>query len=146
MIAAVGSIFVMPWHLFNAPEVIHYTLDTLGAAIGPLYGILVADYFILKHEHLFVDDLYSDKPDGHYWYQNGYNPAAIKALIAGFVGALLFVIIPQLFFLASFSWGIGAVVGATTYVKLMKGQGTAAARDERARRKAAPSGSTPLPT
>ena len=69
MIAAVGSVFVMPWHLFNSPVVIHYTLDTLGAAIGPLYGILVADYFIVKHEHLFVDDLYSDKPDGHYWYR-----------------------------------------------------------------------------
>src|SRR5919112_5085362 len=76
MIAAVGSVFVMPWHLFNSPLVIHYTLDTLGAAIGPLYGILVADYFILKHEHLFVDDLYSDKPDGHYWYTNGFNLAA----------------------------------------------------------------------
>jgi NCS1 family nucleobase:cation symporter-1 len=146
MIAAVGSVFVMPWHLFNSPLVIHYTLDTLGAAIGPLYGILVADYFILKHEHLFVDDLYSDKPDGHYWYQNGYNPAAIKALIAGFVVALLFVVIPQLFFLASFSWGISALIGGYSYVWLMRRQGTAAARDERARRKAAPSGSTPLPT
>ena len=85
MIAAVGSVFVMPWHLFNSPDVIHYTLDTLGAAIGPLYGILVADYFIVKHEKLFVDDLYSDKPDGHYWYSNGFNPAAVKALIIGFV-------------------------------------------------------------
>jgi NCS1 family nucleobase:cation symporter-1 len=146
MIAAVGSIFVMPWHLFNSPLVIHYTLDTLGAAIGPLYGILVADYFIVKHEHLFVDDLYSDKPDGHYWYHNGYNPAAIKALVAGFAVALLFVVIPQLFFLASFSWGIGAAVGATTYVKLMKGQGgLAVARDERGRRKMALNGGGPTP-
>src|SRR3712207_8963367 len=85
MIAAVGSVFVMPWHLFNAPEVIHYTLDTLGAAIGPLYGILVADYFIVKHDKLHVDDLYSDKPDGRYWYSNGFNPSAIKALVIGFV-------------------------------------------------------------
>jgi nucleobase:cation symporter-1, NCS1 family len=146
MIAAVGSVFVMPWHLFNSPLVIHYTLDTLGAAIGPLYGILVADYFILKHEHLFVDDLYSDKPDGHYWYQNGYNPAAIKALALGFGTGLLFVLIPQLFFLASFSWGISALIGGYSYVWLMRRQGTAAARDERARRKATPSGSTPLPT
>ena len=147
MIAAVGSVFVMPWHLFNSPLVIHYTLDTLGAAIGPLYGILVADYFIVKHEHLFVDDLYSDKPDGHYWYQNGYNPAAIKALVAGFGVALLFVVIPQLYFLASFSWGIGAADRWHPYVKADEGSGQlAAARDERARRKTAPSGSTPLPT
>jgi NCS1 family nucleobase:cation symporter-1 len=145
MIAAVGSVFVMPWHLFNAPEVIHYTLDTLGAAIGPLYGILVADYFIVKHEHLFVDDLYSDKPDGHYWYTNGFNPAAVKALIAGFVVAALFVFIPQLFFLASFSWVIGASVGSYAYVQFMRRQGIGEARAERARQKMALGGTTPQP-
>lgn len=126
MIAAVGSVFVMPWHLFNSPEVIHYTLDTLGAAIGPLYGILVADYFVVKHEKLYVDDLYSDKPDGRYWYSKGFNPAAVKALVIGFVSGLIFVIIPALYFLASFSWAIGAAVGAYLYVQLMKRQSVAA--------------------
>jgi nucleobase:cation symporter-1, NCS1 family len=133
MIAAVGSVFVMPWNLFSAPEIIHYTLDTLGAAIGPLYGILVADYHIIKHEHLFVDDLYDDRPTGHYYYNNGFNPAAVKALITGFVTGLLFVFIPQLFFLASFSWVIGALVGSYAYVYLMRSSGIAEARSQRAR-------------
>ena len=62
MIAALASVFVMPWHLFNRPVVIHFTLDTLGAAIGPLYGILVADYFIVKRDELYVDDLFRDGP------------------------------------------------------------------------------------
>jgi NCS1 family nucleobase:cation symporter-1 len=39
MIAAVGSILLTPWNLFNSPELIHYTLDVLGAFIGPLFGI-----------------------------------------------------------------------------------------------------------
>ena len=86
----------MPWHLFNSPDVIDYTLDTLGAAIGPLYGILVVDFFVVKHEKLYVDDLYSEKPDGRYWYSKGFNPAAVKALVIGFFGGLLFVVIPQL--------------------------------------------------
>ena len=104
------------------------------------------DFYLVKKQQVVIDDLYSDKPDGRYWYKNGYNPAAIKALIAGFVVALLFVVIPQLFFLASFSWGIGAAVGATTYVKLMKGQGgLAVARDERGRRKMALNGGGPTP-
>ena len=133
MIAAVGSIFVMPWHLFDAPEVIHYTLDTLGAAIGPLYGILVADYFIVKHERLFVDDLYSDKPDGHYWYRNGFNPAAVQALVIGFVAAAVFVFVPRLFFLASFSWAIGASAGSLAYVWFMRRSGIGEARAERCR-------------
>ena len=47
MIAAVGSIFITPWNLYNNPEVIHYTLDILGSCIGPLFGILIADYYLV---------------------------------------------------------------------------------------------------
>ena len=39
-IAAFGSVLLTPWNLFNNPEVIHYTVDVLGAMIGPLYGIV----------------------------------------------------------------------------------------------------------
>ncbi len=46
MIAAVGSILLTPWNLFNSPELIHYTTDVLGAFIGPLFGILLVDFFI----------------------------------------------------------------------------------------------------
>ena len=42
MIAAVGSVLITPWNLYNNPETIHYTLDTLGAFIGPLFGVLIA--------------------------------------------------------------------------------------------------------
>jgi NCS1 family nucleobase:cation symporter-1 len=132
MIAAVGSILVMPWNLFSAPAIIHYTLDTLGAAIGPLYGILVADYFIVKHERLFVDDLYDDRPTGHYYYKNGFNTVAAQALGIGFVTGLLFVFVPRLFFLATFSWAIGALVGGCAYVYLMRTSGIADARAQRA--------------
>ncbi len=48
MIAAVGSVLITPWNLYSSPEVIHYTLDTLGAFIGPLYGVLIADYYLVK--------------------------------------------------------------------------------------------------
>jgi NCS1 family nucleobase:cation symporter-1 len=133
MIAAVAAVFVMPWHLFNSPTVIHYTLDALGAAIGPLYGILVADYFIVKHGHLFPDDLFSDKPSGHYWYQNGVNPAALIALAAGAVAGMLFVLVPALQLLAPFTWFIGVAVGGGTYSMAMARDGQGAARLERAR-------------
>jgi nucleobase:cation symporter-1, NCS1 family len=140
MIAAVAAIFVMPWHLFNSPEIIHYTLDTLGAAIGPLYGILVVDYFVLKHEHLFPDDLYSDKPDGQYWYINGYNPAAVRALIIGMATGIVFVIIPALQGFAPFTWFIGVAAGGGAYHWLMTRSGEAARRNERGRQKASMGG------
>ena len=131
MIAAVGSVFIMPWHLFNSPQVIHYTLDTLGACIGPLYGILVADYFFVRHARLIASDLFKEDEDGAYWYQNGWNPIAIKSLIAGAIGGLVFVMIPALEFLAAFSWGISALVAGAVYTRWMRSSGAAERRNAR---------------
>lgn len=115
MIAAVGSIFITPWNLFNNPQVIHCTIDVLGALIGPLFGILIADYYIVKKQRIVVDDLYSINPQGEYWYQNGYNPKAIAALIPGAIIPILCVLLPQLHALANFSWFIGMFAGLIIY-------------------------------
>jgi nucleobase:cation symporter-1, NCS1 family len=55
MIAAVGSVLLTPWNLYSSPEVIHYTLDTLGAFIGPLYGVLRRDHRRLTDQHVEFD-------------------------------------------------------------------------------------------
>ena len=122
MITAFAAVFIMPWHLFNSPQVMHFTLDMLGAFIGPLYGILVVDFFLVKKQQVVFDDLWHERSTGQYWYRNGYNPAAIKSLIAGAVIAMLFVMVPPLTKLADFSLGIGAGIGALLYVRLMKTQ------------------------
>ena len=115
MIAAVGSIFITPWNLFNNPEVIHYTIDILGAFIGPLFGILIADYYFVKKQNIVVDDLYTLDSKGNYWYKNGYNYNAIYALIPSAIIPILCVLLPQLHVLANFSWFIGMFLGLLTY-------------------------------
>ena len=50
MIAAVASIFITPRNLFNNPLMIHYTLDILAAFIGPLFGILLVDFYLIKNQ------------------------------------------------------------------------------------------------
>ena len=92
---------------------------------------------MVKHEHLFVDDLYNDKPDGHYWYQGGFNPAAVKALIVGAVVGMVFVFVPRLHFLGASPGSSALAVGGGTYWWLMRRAGAGAARAERARFKAA---------
>ncbi len=123
MIAAVGSILLTPWNLFNSPELIHYTLDVLGAFIGPLFGILIADFYLIKRGRVSVDDLFDDTPQGKYWYRNGFNPKAIAALLPSVGLGLIISFIPALHEVANFSWFIGVFLGATTYRWL--------ARDER---------------
>ncbi|MEU7811541.1 NCS1 family nucleobase:cation symporter-1 [Pseudonocardia sp. NPDC049154] len=109
MIAAVGSVLITPWNLYSSPEVIHYTLDTLGAFIGPLYGVLIADYYLIKKGRVVVDDLYTLKADGTYHYSKGYNPVAIVATVAGAVVAMAVVLFGSTT-AAAFSWFIGAAV------------------------------------
>jgi nucleobase:cation symporter-1, NCS1 family len=126
MIAAVGSVLITPWNLYSSPEVIHYTLDTLGAFIGPLYGVLIADYYLIKKQRVVVDDLYTMSPDGIYHYTKGYNPVAIVATAIGAVLAMAVV-----FFgssdAAAFSWFIGAGVAFALHWLISRRQAPAPA-------------------
>jgi NCS1 family nucleobase:cation symporter-1 len=115
MLAAVASIFIMPWNLFNNPAVIHYTLDVLGSFIGPLYGVLIVDYYLVKRQKIVLDDLYSVAPTGSYWYRNGVNYRAVAALLPAALIAVLCVMVPSLDGMANFSWFIGAGLGALFY-------------------------------
>ncbi len=122
MIAAVGSIFITPWNLYKNPEVIHYTLDILGAFIGPLFGILIADFFIIKKQQVTIDDLYTMSPEGKYWYTNGYNPAAVMAIIPSALVPILCAVVPKLAIVANFTWFIGVALGFSLYTILMRRQ------------------------
>ncbi|WP_343725427.1 NCS1 family nucleobase:cation symporter-1 [Herbaspirillum huttiense] len=116
MIAATASIFITPWNLFGNPEVIHYTLDVLGGFIGPLYGILLSDYYLVKQRQVKVEDLYTMRPEGRYWYTNGVNRDAVKALVLAAAVCVACVMLPQLRKAADFSWFIGAALGAVIYL------------------------------
>jgi NCS1 family nucleobase:cation symporter-1 len=122
MIAAVGSVLITPWNLYSSPEVIHYTLDTLGAFIGPLYGVLIADYYLVKKRQVAVDDLYTLRPEGAYHYRKGYNPAAIGATVVGATVAMLVVFLGSTD-AAAFSWFIGAGLAFAVHIARARGHG-----------------------
>jgi nucleobase:cation symporter-1, NCS1 family len=126
MIAAVGSVLITPWNLYSSPDVIHYTLDTLGAFIGPLYGVLIADYYLVKKRQVSVDDLYTMRPDGRYHYRNGYNPAAIAATAVSATVAMLVVLLGSAD-AAAFSWFIGAGLAFTVHMALSRRTAASAA-------------------
>ncbi|MGW6929246.1 NCS1 family nucleobase:cation symporter-1 [Lentzea sp. NPDC054927] len=115
MIAAVGSVLITPWNLYNSPEVIHYTLEVLGAFIGPLFGVLIADYYLVRKQKVVVDDLFTMSPDGRYHYRKGYNPKAIAATAVGATLAVVPVLVPALAPAAQYSWFIGMAVGLVVY-------------------------------
>lgn len=122
MIAAVGSVLLTPWNLYNNPEVIHYTLETLGAFIGPLFGVLIADFYLIRKQKIAVDDLFTMSKTANYWYKKGYNPAAVLATVVGAVLAMIPVLTGGSFaamaVTAQYSWFIGCGVAFALYYLL----------------------------
>ena len=114
MIAAVGSVLITPWNLFNNASAIHYTMDTLGAVIGPLFGILIIDFYVIRKQKIEVDDLFSMEPGKTYSYKNGWNPVAVLSVIVASLLPISFVIFGTAY-QASFTWFMGAAAGAVVY-------------------------------
>ncbi|PSS04630.1 Purine-uracil permease [Actinidia chinensis var. chinensis] len=81
--ALVGIVF-QPWRLLKSSESFVYTwLVGYSALLGPIGGIILADYYLLKQTNLSIKDLYSLSPHGDYYYTGGYNLAAMVALVIG---------------------------------------------------------------
>jgi NCS1 family nucleobase:cation symporter-1 len=118
MIAAFGSVFLTPWNLFSNPAAIHYTVDLLAAAIGPLYGIILSDYYLVKNQTVDVPALFSDRPGNTYWYKSGVNPVAVMAVVPSTLIAIALNFLPGEW--ATFSLFIGGALAAVIYTTLSK--------------------------
>jgi NCS1 family nucleobase:cation symporter-1 len=109
------GLVILPWNLYNNPLVIVYFLGGLGALLGPLFGVVMADYWLLRRGKVNVPALYSEHPGGAYFYKKGVNPKAITALLPASAVAILIAFVPALEAAAPFAWFFGAGVGALTY-------------------------------
>jgi len=122
MIAAVGSILLTPWNWYDDPDAIFWTLGLLGALIGPLFGILIADYYVIRKQKVVVDDLFTLDEDGEYFYTKGYNLPAVYSVVFSGVVAILSVVIPKLAdvvtWLPDYSWFLGCGLGFASYYVL----------------------------
>jgi NCS1 family nucleobase:cation symporter-1 len=134
MIAAVGSVLLTPWNWYSDPDAIFWTLGLLGALIGPLFGILIADYYVIREQKVVVDDLFTLDEKGAYYYSRGYNPAAVISVVVSGVLAILSVVVPKLgdvvTWLPDYSWFLGCALGFVTYYVLAKMMGVDEAQAE----------------
>jgi NCS1 family nucleobase:cation symporter-1 len=116
LITGLVGIAIMPWKLLD-PHV--YIFDWLGGYstfLGPIAGILIADYWVKRKTQLVVDDLY--RVEGRYTYSKGFNPVALIALAAGAAVALSGLLIPVLRPLFDYGWFIGFGVAFGLYLLL----------------------------
>jgi NCS1 family nucleobase:cation symporter-1 len=108
MIAAVGSVILTPWNWYDNDQAIHYTLGILGSLIGPLFGILIAGYYLAAKQRIAVDDMYTMDPSAKYWYKGGFNPNAVITVAATGVIAILLSLFTGV---GDLGWFIGCGLG-----------------------------------
>lgn len=119
LITAVLGIVMMPWKLLSDyGTYIFGWLVGYSSFLGPIAGILIADYFIVRKQQLNVKDLYVR--GGEYEFSSGFNIKAIIALVAGVFVALIGLLIDELRFLYDYAWFVGFAVAFVVYVVLMK--------------------------
>ncbi len=95
-------------------------IDTFGAFFGPLFGIMIADYYLIKKGNLANKDIYSLENQASYYYSGGWHIKGIYSLILGFIFSASTIWNSSLVFLQSYSWIIGAFVSALVYYLLTK--------------------------
>jgi nucleobase:cation symporter-1, NCS1 family len=121
MMTAVLGIVIMPWKLLSDYSAyIFGWLVGYSGFLGPVAGILICDYYLIKKQQLKVVDLYMH--EGNYTYENGFNNKAIIALICGIAVAMIGLIIPSLSFLYDYAWFVGFGVSFVVYFTIMDRQ------------------------
>jgi nucleobase:cation symporter-1, NCS1 family len=151
------GIALMPWKLLSSYSTFIFGwLGGYAAFLGPVAGIMICDYFLIRRRVLVVDDLYrypsgrrrasdlkghgfsravsamanapsgAEGPPGLYEYWRGFHWLAIIALALGAATALVGLVVPPLRILYAYSWFVGFAVSFVAYYALMKFQGVPA--------------------
>ncbi|SMB98874.1 NCS1 nucleoside transporter family [Hymenobacter roseosalivarius DSM 11622] len=139
-ITGIIGILIFPWKLIADPSGYIFTwLVGYSALLGPIGGILIADYYFIRRQQLHLPDLY--KYTGRYAYQNGFNIKALVSLVGGILpnipGFLTVtglvpkgVVWPWLVAVYDYAWFVGFFISAGSYLLLMSRQ-KQAGRQER---------------
>ena len=104
-------------------------VNTLGAILAPVFGIMITDYYIIKKQKIDVDDLFSDSKSGKYHYNNGFNGKGMVAWVlsgyiaVGTVWPNILVFGLDEFFAnlgggGGYAWMIGAALGAIIHLAI----------------------------
>ena len=118
LITGVIGILMMPWKLLtDFQSYIFGWLVGYSGLLGPIAGIMIADYFIVRSRSLNPAELY--RRGGVYEYSNGFNYRALAALALGVIVALVGLLIPSFRWLYDYAWFVGFLVSAVAYTLLM---------------------------
>ena len=117
-IVCLGLLFAVFWDPILSKIGILSFIDTLGSFFGPIAGIMLMDYYVIKDKKIINKDIFSSNKSGAYFYSGGWQIKSIYSLFIGFIFASATIWNVELRFLQSFSWIIGAFFSSITYYLL----------------------------
>jgi nucleobase:cation symporter-1, NCS1 family len=119
LITCLLGIAMQPWKLMaNYGSYIFGWLVGYSGFLGPIAGVLICDYFLVRKKNLALQDLYLR--GGQYEYARGFNWQAIAALAGGAAVAFIGLAVPPLRVLYNYAWFVGFAVSFFAYLALMK--------------------------
>ena len=118
IISFVGLFVGIFWLTFLSQIGILSFIDTFGCFFGPLFGVMVVDYYLIKKGSLSNKDLYSTERESIYYYSGGWHIRGVYSLLLGFIFAASTIWNTNLMFLQSSAWIIGAFISWLTYYLL----------------------------
>ena len=118
IIVIIGFLIGIYWTPLLSQIGILSFVDTVGAFFGPIFGIAIVDYYLVKKGKLVNKDIFSSMPNSTYYYSGGWHIKAIYSLFIGFIFSASTIWNVDLRFLQSFSWLIGASMSSITYYLL----------------------------
>ena len=124
------GLLMQPWRWLSSHG--SYVMGWLvgySSFLGPIAGVMIADYYVLHKRIILADDLY--QRGGVYEFSRGFNWRAIAALVAGVAVALSGLEIPALHGLYPYAWFVGFAVSFFIYLLLMRGSRAGANRNDR---------------
>ncbi|MDA7637054.1 cytosine permease [Candidatus Pelagibacter sp.] len=95
-------------------------VDTFSSFFGPLFGVIIADYYLIKSQFISNKDIYSTDTNGIYYFSSGWHIKGLYSLLVGFIFSASTIWNPNLMFLQSFAWIMGAIISLITYYLLTK--------------------------
>ena len=120
IISIFGFLVAIFWLTYLSQIGILSFIDTFGSFFGPLFGVVISDYYFIKKGNLDNKDIYSLENDGAYYYSGGWHIKGIYSLILGFIFSSSTIWNPNLMFLQSYSWIIGLLIAGFVYYLLAR--------------------------
>jgi NCS1 family nucleobase:cation symporter-1 len=119
-ISVIGFVVGIFWLTLLSQIGILSFIDTFASFFGPIVGVVIIDFYLIKDADLSNKDLYSSENKSIYYYSKGWHIKAMYSIFLGFIFSASTIWNMNMMFLQSYAWIIGLIISSVTYYLLAK--------------------------